>query len=111
MEEANPQCEIKILESRSGSVWLRGVSGPYSFEALVFHTGSKYGIDKGRISKFDVWMRPDEQGRKRWVANYDRDWDNYPAKEHWQFVDNIIGRLEKMPQPEELKKNMCFTLY
>jgi len=109
MEIENPQCNITILEVRSSSVWLRGVSGPYSFEALVFCVGSKFGIDGGRISKFDVWMEPGKQGRKHWIANYDRDWDNYPGKEHQQFVDYIIGLLEEMPQPEDLEKNMRFS--
>lgn len=80
------------------------------FEAKVYGTGSKYGIAKGRISKFDVWMEPDKRGRKHWIANYDRDWDNYPEKEHWQSVDHVIGLLGAMPQPEDLKENMRFSL-
>ena len=108
--EINPQYEITIIEKQINYVWVRGVSGAYRFEAKVYCFGSKYGIDEGRISKFTVWIKPDVQGHKHWVANYDRGWDIRPQKKHRQFVDNIIGLLEEMPQPEDLEKNMRFSL-
>jgi len=106
--ELNPQIEITITDKQTNYVWVQGILESYIFEAKVYCTGSKYGIDEGRVSKFSVWMKPDERGRKRWVANYDRDWDVYPKDEHWPFVCHIIGLLEEMPQPEEVTAGMCF---
>ena len=106
--ELNPQCEITIKEARSNYVWVRGTSASYKFVAKVYCAGSKHGIDKGRISKFAVWINLDERGRERWIARYDRGWDVYTKQGHRQFVDYIIGLLEAMPQPEELKTGMCF---
>ena len=107
--ETHVPCKITILEVKPSCVWARGVSDPYKFEALVYCTGSKYGIDNGRISKFAVWIDDEKRG-KHWLANYDRGWDIYPDEECQAPVSYFIGLLEAMPGPEELKISQTFEL-
>ena len=52
-----------------------GVS--FKYEAKVFGTGSKFGIDDGRISKLQVMKKTDNNS---WilVIHYDRNWEIKP---------------------------------
>ena len=100
-------CKITILEIEVNHVWIRGFSKPYTFEAKVYCTGSQYGIDNGRISKFAVWI---EARNRRWLAHYDRGWEVRPQEEHEAAVNRFIGLLEAMPEPEALVENQVFEL-
>ena len=101
-------CKITILEVQTNHVWIRGFSKPYTFEAKVYCIGSKYGIGKGRISKFALWI--DDNDSRHWIANYDRGWDIHPKKKHQPSVNSFIGLLEAMPEPEDLVENQAFEL-
>jgi hypothetical protein len=52
--------------------WERGTVGNFTFEAKVFDTPSRFGIENGTVSKLALY-RP---GNKRPVAEYDRGWNN-----------------------------------
>ena len=107
METEYPQCVMTILETHSDYVWVRGVSGLYTFDAKVYRAGSSYGVRNGRVSKLAIWLRADGRGRPCWVVNYDRGWDIRPQKEHRQLVESVIRLLETLPQPEDMEGNLC----
>jgi len=108
--ETNAPCTITILEAQPNCVWVRGLSEPFTFEALVYCVGSKHGIHEGRISKFAVWIDRKKSSRKHWIANYDRGWDRCPDEEHQASIDRFISLLEAMPEPEYLVANQTFEL-
>ena len=58
------------------SPWVECNSKTHKIQAKVFDTPSKYGINRGRISKLFVRRKSD----KKVVLNYDRGWDIKPKK-------------------------------
>jgi hypothetical protein len=70
--------KVTILEGDLvGDFWLKGVINRYpgyTFQAKVYDVGSVFGIEQGRISKLQVW-RGDQS-----VMDYDRGWDEKPAR-------------------------------
>ncbi len=68
--------------------WVTGSFGDYHFQAKVYDTGSKYGIDNGRVSKLCIWRTKETDGHiaKHCVVNYDRGWDVRP-----ESVDDKIA--------------------
>lgn len=50
----------------------------------MFEEPSKYGIDKGRISK--LWISIDG----KWAANYDRGWDVRPKTELAKSIYDML---------------------
>lgn len=63
--------KIKMIRFKNG--WAEGIVGPYRWQAKVYDEGSEFGINGGRISKLAIW---DE--KKRYIVNYDREWDIEP---------------------------------
>ena len=59
-------------------------SAVYHYQAKVYDTPSKYGINQGRISKQSVQL----DGQT--VINYDRGWDKKPSTEAENAVLWII---------------------
>jgi len=68
--------------------WVQGECGGFSFDAKLFNTGSKYGIDGGRISKLCI------QNQYGMMANFDRGWDIEPPEEHMDYYLAIVDLLE-----------------
>lgn len=68
--------------------WVRGFYKGYIYEAKVYQDPSKFGIDKGRISKLFV------KKIGKIVANYDRGWDVEPQGHDKKIVEEIINILE-----------------
>ena len=70
--------KVTILEGDPVSdFWLKGAVNRYpgyTFQAKVYDIGSVFGIGQGRISKLQVWRG------NRVVMNYDRGWDEKPAR-------------------------------
>ncbi len=66
-------------------MWKQGEIDGYEYEAKVYDTGSKYGIDNGRVSK--LWIQ--DPLTKIVVYSYDRglDFDNAPVG----LVDKILA--------------------
>lgn len=54
--------------------WVSGKLDKYQIEIKLFATGSEYGINGGRISKFSIC------DDKKCVLNYDRGWDKEPKR-------------------------------
>lgn len=56
----------------------------YHYQAKVYDTPSKYGINQGRISK--LWV----QSEGRTVIRYDRGWDKKPVTQEENAILCII---------------------
>lgn len=63
---------------------IRVKSSIYHYWMKVYETGSRFGIDEGRISKL-MLKRNGEI-----VVNYDRDWDIEPADEDTKMAVAIL---------------------
>ena len=63
---------------------LRVYDDNYHYWVKVYETGSKYGIDGGRVSKLTI-----KRGSET-VANYDRGWDIEPVDEGAKLAMEII---------------------
>lgn len=62
-------------------------------------TGSKFGINSGRVSKLVIW---DQQRHS--VTNYDRGWDVKPASaEQKDILQALLKYLEALPTWENLR--------
>ena len=99
--------QMQLLESMTVQMdgrWLRGTIDGYEFFALVFQTGSKYGINGGRISKLAVRHKLESLTEvSRYIINYDRGWDIEPAtEEHKLILDTLVEYFENLPT-EEIK--------
>ena len=79
--------------------WLKGMIDGYEFFALVFQTGSKYGINEGRISKLAVRHKLQSLTEvSRYIINYDRGWDIKPeAEEQKLILDTLVEYFENLP--------------
>ena len=80
--------------SALGNLYTDFSQGDYSGQALVFQDPSKYGIDKGNISK--LWLK--YKGTP--ILNYDRGWDTKSGKyeldpQHEEFYKNLIAALSE----------------
>lgn len=80
--------------------WLDGTINGYRFRAKVYDTGSKYGIENGRISKLEVW---EEYNRKPGqgigdIISYERGWDKRPAtSEHKEILNALLRYFKDFP--------------
>ncbi|MFV0485396.1 MAG: hypothetical protein ACK5MU_04220 [Candidatus Saccharimonadales bacterium] len=80
--------EVKKLRDK----WHEGHIEQYRFQAKVYDVGSKFGINKGRVSKLSVWDSGSE------IISYDRGWDKKPEDdEHWVILWELLNRLEELP--------------
>ena len=66
-------------------MWSKGIINGYEYWVKHFDEGSEFGINGGRISKLAI---RDQQGR--WLVNYDRGWDQRPAREVKPIYDKLI---------------------
>ena len=94
--------QMQLLESMTVQMdgrWLRGTIDGYEFFALVFQTGSKYGINEGRISKLAVRHKLESlTDVSRYIINYDRGWDIEPkTEEHKLILDTLVEYFENLP--------------
>jgi len=99
--------QLQLLETMTVQMdgrWLKGTIDGYEFFALVFQTGSKYGINGGRISKLAVRHKLESlTDVSRYIINYDRGWDIEPAtEEHKLILDTLVEYFENLPT-EEIK--------
>ncbi|GLU54402.1 DUF7678 domain-containing protein [Dyadobacter frigoris] len=67
-----------------GAYWISGLVDKYAFSALLLGENSKWGIEKGRISKFSIWDPVVKESSNNFLAscivNYDRGWDIRPSR-------------------------------
>lgn len=94
--------QMQLLETMTVQMdgrWLKGTIDGYEFFALVFQTGSKYGINEGRISKLAVRHKPESLTEvSQYIINYDRGWDIEPATEdHKLILDTLVEYFENLP--------------
>lgn len=76
--------------------WVEGRAGTYTFRAKVFDKPSKYGINRGRVSKLSICH--EDSARGGMVVIYDRGWDRRPkGKEDTSAFKAILDYLEAMP--------------
>ena len=87
----------RISAKSIGNGWIDGTVDDFRFQAKVYDTGSKFGIDNGRVSKLAVWNRQTSAD----LINYDRGWDKKPANDEQRALfQELLSYLEGLP-PEE----------
>jgi hypothetical protein len=99
-ETNEPERKSCVIESDNRRItrWINGYRATYKFTAKVFDTGSKFGINGGRISKLCIWNTVDPA--RKILANYDRGWDIEPMDTDTKIaMDAIIDFLELL-EPE-----------
>ncbi|HRY32095.1 MAG TPA: hypothetical protein P5531_03910 [Bacteroidales bacterium] len=80
--------------------WVQGSVNGYHYQAVVFDTGSKYGIDNGPISKLYIWAPANRRYGVPFEEScdvvYDREWVKSPTSEtlpiYTTIIDHINGR-------------------
>lgn len=82
---------MNIKTYNKGNGFISGECDIYKFDAKVYNTGSKLGINNGRVSKLTIC---DEYGN--WLVNYDRGWDTEPQDEVVDVYANIMEVLENI---------------
>ena len=76
--------------------WVEGRVDAYTFRAKVFDKPSKYGINRGRVSKLSIRHGGPDCGEM--VVIYDRGWDRRPRGiEDTSAFQAIMDYLEAMP--------------
>jgi hypothetical protein len=89
-----------LIDNYTG--WVQGIiykgKEVYEFQAKV-STPSKYGINKGRISK--LWIYPRED-RGTWLVNYDRGWDIKPSFGLRGMFKKLVESLEALPHHSQI---------
>lgn len=98
--EEPPESEQRVIitQQQNERGWVKGQLGKYSFSAKVYGEPSKYGINKGRVSKLFIWQEPGKAS----VVNYDRGWDIRPeGDEITEAFEKILAFLEAMPVPSD----------
>lgn len=76
--------------------WLDGYIDNFRFQAKVYDTGSKYGINKGRVSKLLVWDAT--VGVNACIISYDRGWDRKPQDDMQAgLLKSLLEYLEALP--------------
>lgn len=78
------------IEYKGGN-YFKGTYNDYKYSAKVYEDASKYGIDRGKVSKLSI---RDVEGSE--VVNYDRGWDVKPTKEHNGAYMDILKYLEDL---------------
>ena len=93
---------MKIRRIEAKTLRGGGVDGKiddYRFQAKVFNTGSKFGIDGGRISKLEVWDGATRGADK--LLSYDRGWDKKPVgAEAKDLLRTLLGYFKWFPTSE-----------
>jgi hypothetical protein len=86
--------KYRIKSKSKGRGWLEGSINGFCFQAKVFDTGSKFGINNGRVSKLMVW----EHRTSTDLFSYDRGWDAEPIDdEQKEVLQALLEHLENMP--------------
>jgi hypothetical protein len=94
-EKAWKPSSFKQLKNplNGGGQWWEFEDGDYKGQAKLYDTPSEYGINEGRVSKFQL----NHKGKP--ILNYDRGWDTPDGKfkldpQHQEFYDKILSFLD-----------------
>jgi len=79
---------IKRVPDRyiGGAIWISGTYKNYFWQAEIFSVGSRYGINKGRVSR--LWIKDNKTSE--WVYNFDRGLDVRPKNKDVTKLKNYI---------------------
>jgi ABC-type enterochelin transport system substrate-binding protein len=79
-------------DTRKADNWVSGkISDAVTFRAKVFDEPSEYGINKGKVSKLEIYEND------KWIVNYDRGWDVKPkTPEHKEMYKAVMTRLKDL---------------
>jgi hypothetical protein len=85
----------RIRAKATDNNWIDGYIDGLRFQAKVFDTGSKHGVDNGRVSKLTVWRSDTPLNA---VLNYDRGWDKKPENDEQEaLLRELLDYLEGLP--------------
>lgn len=89
--------EIDYISIDNYTGWIQGIvykgKEVFEFSAKVYDNPSKYGINKGRVSK--LWIAP-KNDRSNWLVNYDRGWDVKPSFGYKGMYKALMQELESL---------------
>lgn len=75
--------------------WVNGAIDGFRFHAKVYDTGSRFGINNGRVSKLEIRDRKTGGGTYERIVNYDRGWEIEPADgKHKELFETVLSYLE-----------------
>ena len=99
-EEETDKPRITAKDKDGG--WIDGTIDNFRFQAKVYDTGSKFGIENGRVSKLEVWQ-PEAPFNDRLI--YDRGWSKKPESEQdKEILRTLLEYLESLPAEQERKE-------
>lgn len=100
--ETITEIKAQFTKWESGTNWVSGTVGKYTFESKLFDEGSTFGIKNGRVSKLSIYDESVRMEKKDFFAacivNYDRGWDMKPKKEFKPYYNAIMELLENSPK-------------
>jgi len=92
----NPHDDLWIDGTVANTLGGKRIGTGYKFQAKVYNEGSKFGINKGRVSKLCV-RKVGPKGRTTEIITYDRGWDIRPNDEEaQQLLRKILECLENV---------------
>jgi hypothetical protein len=102
----NKKHDVTVGVSRTDGNWFVGYFeaswGFYKFQAKIFDTDSKFGINQGRISKLGISRVNRLTGWKTLVVNYDCGWDIKPnSKKDNTAYSSICAFLEQFKKTDD----------
>ncbi len=80
--------KVVITQRRGETGWVHGYYNDWTFDAKVFETPSKFGINNGKVSKLTI-----KDSTKKIIINYDRGWDIKPAPKDKKAYNVILKEL------------------
>ena len=90
----------EIIVDYTWQNWIVGTIDGMEFEAKVYDTGSKFGIDGGRISKLAV-CRTQPHGE---IIAYERGWEVFPDNsENKDILDALLRFCAQLPACDDWK--------
>ncbi len=84
-------------DRRRKGMRIKGSWGGFRFEAKVYDSSVKHGVNGGRVGKLGIREgRGADAGQE--IASYDRVWIKKPGTDsHRHVFENIAGELEALP--------------
>lgn len=94
--------EYIISAKPIGLYWIEGCIDGFSFQAKVYATGSKFGIESGPVSKLAVWDHSNGRFSAGVIIDYDRGWCVKPeTDEQNELLSALLRFLETINTTEK----------
>ena len=85
--------EAYFTKFNNDSNWISGEVGRFKFDAKLYNTPSRLGIDGGRVSVLAIFDG-DKFYHNNCVVCYDREWDIEPSEDIMDYFNAVMELLE-----------------